>query len=78
MVVHDSASGIQFIDMQTKKEVRNFPLQQVIATSLSPCNTFLLTFQRFAAFPENNLVLWRVSDGKKMAAFTQKQVDREN
>ncbi|GAY44732.1 hypothetical protein CUMW_084110 [Citrus unshiu] len=58
LMVMKSDSVISIYDCDNFKEIRSFQVPDVAAADLSPCGTYLQTFQKSSTPQEKNVILW--------------------
>ncbi|KAL5997996.1 hypothetical protein ACLOJK_008930 [Asimina triloba] len=78
LMVMKSDSTISICDCQTSAEIRSFELPAVLAATLSPCGTYLQTFQKPTTPQEKNLVLWEAQTGTAVYQQFQKNMSQNN
>ncbi|CAN1731862.1 Eukaryotic translation initiation factor 2A [Linum perenne] len=72
MVMKDG-SIISVYDCKNKfKEIHSFQVPNIVSAALSPCGTFLQTFQKSSTPEEKNVVLWRTETGDALHSHFQK------
>ncbi|KAK4789969.1 hypothetical protein SAY86_017273 [Trapa natans] len=76
LMVTKSESVIGIYDCSNYKEIRSFDVPRVLASTLSPCGTYLQTFQKATTPQEKNVVLWRVETGDSVYQLFQKNVTK--
>lgn len=69
-------SIIFVIDCATSQEIRSFEVLNVAAAVLSPCGTFLQTFQKPSAPQEKNVTLWKIETGDPIYQHSQKNMTK--
>ncbi|CAN1250720.1 Eukaryotic translation initiation factor 2A, partial [Linum perenne] len=73
LMVMKDASIISVYDCKNKfKEIRSFQVPNIVSAALSPCGTFLQTFQKSSTPEEKNVVLWRTETGDALHSHFQK------
>ncbi|XP_010540051.1 PREDICTED: eukaryotic translation initiation factor 2A [Tarenaya hassleriana] len=60
------------------KEVRSFTIPNVTAADLSPCGTYLQTFQKSSTPEEKNVVIWKVETGDLVHSHFQKAMTKSS
>ncbi|KAJ0035843.1 hypothetical protein Pint_26123 [Pistacia integerrima] len=76
LLVMTSESGIGIYDCCSLKEIKSFQVPAVGAT-LSPCGTYLQTFQKSSTPQEKNLVLWKTDTGDAVYNLFQKHMTKD-
>lgn len=74
LMVMKSESVISIYDCSNYKEIRSFEVPSVLAAILSPCGTYLQTFQKSMTPQEKNVVLWRIETGDSVYQLFQKNM----
>lgn len=76
LMVIKSESSISIYDSKTSKEIRSFEIPNTLAASLSPCGTYLQTFQKLSSPQEKNVTLWKTETGESVYTFSQKNMTK--
>ncbi|KAL9275614.1 Eukaryotic translation initiation factor 2A-like protein [Drosera capensis] len=63
---------VNIYDCKGYKEIKSFELPNLVNTALSPCGTYLQTFQRPLSPQDKNVNLWKIDTGDSVYAFSQK------
>ena len=73
-MVINSGSGICIYDATSFEQVRTFDVVDTLAATLSPCGTYLQTFQK----PVNpkNVTLWDIGSGDAVYQLFQKNMTK--
>ncbi|KAL2920843.1 Eukaryotic translation initiation factor 2A [Bienertia sinuspersici] len=67
---------ISIFDCKTYKEIRSVQVPSLVAANISPCGTYLQTYQRQSAPQEKNVNLWNVDTGDSVFNFSQKTMSK--
>ncbi|GLT91582.1 hypothetical protein SLE2022_094630 [Rubroshorea leprosula] len=67
---------ITIYEGSTFKGIRSFQVPNVSAASLSPCGTYLQTFQKSTTPQEKNVVLWKIESGDSVYSHFQKNMTK--
>lgn len=76
LMVMKSNSVISVYDCKSAKEIRSFEVPNVVAAVLSPCGTFLQTFQKPSVPQEKNVTLWKMETGDPVYQHSQKNLTK--
>ncbi|XP_015944460.1 eukaryotic translation initiation factor 2A [Arachis duranensis] len=76
LMVTKSNSVISIYDCKSAKEIRSFEVPNVTSAILSPCGTFLQTFQKPSAPQEKNVTLWKTENGDPVYQHSQKNLTK--
>ncbi|XP_071710468.1 eukaryotic translation initiation factor 2A [Rutidosis leptorrhynchoides] len=76
LMVIKSESCISIYDCKTYKEIRPFESPNVLAAALSPCGTYLQTFQKSSSPQEKNVTLWKTEMGESVYTTFQKNMSK--
>ncbi|KAM7521284.1 hypothetical protein LguiB_020246 [Lonicera macranthoides] len=76
LMVIKSDSVISIYDCKSFKEIKTFEIPNVLATSLSPCGTYLQTFQKPLFPQEKNVTLWKIETGASVYNLFQKNMTK--
>lgn len=76
LMVMKPQSVITVYDCATSKEIRSFEVPNVAAAILSPCGTYLQTFQKPATPQEKNVTLWKTETGDPVYQHSQKNTTK--
>ncbi|XP_047341298.1 eukaryotic translation initiation factor 2A [Impatiens glandulifera] len=74
VVKPDSRISIQ--DCKTLKEIKSFEVPNLLGYTLSPCGTYLQTFQKASTPQEKNVTLWKVENGVSVYQHFQKNMNK--
>ncbi|GAV82619.1 eIF2A domain-containing protein [Cephalotus follicularis] len=69
-------SVISIYDCSNFEEKRSFQIPNVAAAALSPCGTYLQTFQKSSTPQEKNVVLWKTETGEPVYHQFQKNMTK--
>ncbi|XP_077218470.1 eukaryotic translation initiation factor eIF2A family protein [Tasmannia lanceolata] len=75
MVTKDN-STVSIYDCPSSAEIRTFEIPSLLASSISPCGTYLQTFQKSSTPQEKNLVLWKIETGSPVYHQFQKSMSK--
>ncbi|XP_061373432.1 eukaryotic translation initiation factor 2A [Gastrolobium bilobum] len=78
LMVMKSNSVISVYDCKNAKEIRSFEVPNVGAAILSPCGTYLQTFQKLSVPQEKNVTLWKTETGDHVYQHSQKNITKTN
>ncbi|KAA8527250.1 hypothetical protein F0562_034653 [Nyssa sinensis] len=73
-MVMKSDSLISIYDCKSSQEIRSFEVPNVLAATLSPCGTYLQTFQKCSSPQEKNVILWNTETGDSVYNLFQKNM----
>ncbi|XP_015581729.2 eukaryotic translation initiation factor 2A [Ricinus communis] len=76
LMVMKSDFIISIYDCSSFKELRSFQVPNVLAAALSPCGTYLQTFQKSSAPQDKNVVLWKTENGDAIYHQSQKNMTK--
>lgn len=76
LMVTKSDSIISIFDCKTLKEIRSFNVPNVLAAVISPCGTYLQTFQKCSSPQDKNVVLWKIENGEYVYQLFQKNMTK--
>ncbi|KAE9597239.1 putative transcription factor WD40-like family [Lupinus albus] len=76
LMVMKSNSVISVYDCKSAQEIRSFELSNVTSAILSPCGTYLQTFQKPSAPQEKNVTLWKTETGDRVYQHSQKNLTK--
>ncbi|RYQ83987.1 hypothetical protein Ahy_B10g102878 isoform B [Arachis hypogaea] len=76
LMVTKSNSVISIYDCKSAKEIRSFEVPNVTSAILSPCGTFLQTFQKPSTPQEKNVMLWKTENGDPVYQHSQKNLTK--
>lgn len=76
LMVMKSNSLIAVYDCEHFQEIRSFEIPNVVAAILSPCGTYLLTFQKPSAPQDKNVSLWNIQSGNSVYQHSQKNITK--
>ncbi|KAL6976148.1 hypothetical protein U1Q18_024939, partial [Sarracenia purpurea var. burkii] len=69
-------SIISIYDCKGSKEIRSFEIPNLLAATLSPCGTYLQTFQKASSPQEKNVILWKTETGDSVYHLFQKNMTK--
>ncbi|KAH9783195.1 eukaryotic translation initiation factor 2A [Citrus sinensis] len=76
LMVMKSDSVISIYDCDNFKEIRSFQVPNVAAADLSPCGTYIQTFQKSSTPQEKNVILWKTETGEAVYQLFQKNMTK--
>ncbi|KAK2970268.1 hypothetical protein RJ640_018453 [Escallonia rubra] len=76
LMVIKSDSTIGIYDCKSSKELRTFEVLNLLANALSPCGTYLQTFQKALSPQQKNVTLWKVETGDLVYQLFQKNMTK--
>lgn len=76
LMVTKSDSVISIFDCKTLREIRSFDVPNVLAAVISPCGTYLQTFQKCSSPQHKNVVLWKIENGESVYQLFQKNITK--
>lgn len=76
LMVIKSGSTISIYDSKSAKEIRTFEVPNTLAATLSPCGTYLQTFQKPSSPQEKNITLWKTETGDSVYQVFQKNMTK--
>lgn len=76
LMIITSDSEISIYDCKVWREIRLFKVPNLLAAVLSPCGTFLQTFQKSTSPQDRNVVLWKTETGDSVHSFSQKNMTK--
>ncbi|KAJ7947457.1 Eukaryotic translation initiation factor 2A [Quillaja saponaria] len=76
LLVMKSNSLISIYDCTSSKEIRSFEIPNVTAATLSPCGSYLQTFQKSSTPQEKNVTLWKIETGHPVHQHFQKSMTK--
>lgn len=76
LLVMKSDFVISIYDCSSFKEIKSFQVPNVLAAVLSPCGTYLQTFQKSSTPQDKNLVLWKIESGDSVYQQFQKNMTK--
>ncbi|CAH9120821.1 unnamed protein product [Cuscuta epithymum] len=76
LMVMKSGSLISVHDCKTLNEIRSFEIPDVLAAEISPCGTYLQTFQKCTSPQDKNVNLWKVANGESVFKLYQKNMTK--
>ncbi|KAH0453799.1 hypothetical protein IEQ34_018123 [Dendrobium chrysotoxum] len=76
LMVMESSSSICVYDCNTSTKIKSFDIPAVSASTLSPCGTFIQTFQKSTTPQEKNVVLWLIENGAAVYQHFQKNMTK--
>ncbi|KAG5552513.1 hypothetical protein RHGRI_010558 [Rhododendron griersonianum] len=76
LMVMKSDSVISIYDCKSSKELRSFEVPNILGATLSPCGTYLQTFQKASSPQEKNVILWKTETGESVYYLFQKNMTK--
>lgn len=76
LMVTKSDSVISIYDCKSSKELRSFEVPNILGATLSPCGTYLQTFQKASSPQEKNVILWKTETGESVYQLFQKNMTK--
>lgn len=76
LMIITSDSEISIYDCKSWREIRPFKVPNLLAAILSPCGTYLQTFQKSTSPQDRNVVLWKTETGDSVHSFAQKNMTK--
>ncbi|CAM8937101.1 unnamed protein product [Rhodiola kirilowii] len=76
LMVMKSESKIAIYDCSSNNEVKVIEVPNVVAAALSPCGTYLQTFQKATTQQEKNVTLWKIETGAPVYQHFQKNMTK--
>lgn len=76
LMIITSDSEISIYDCKVWREIRLFKVPNLLSAVLSPCGTFLQTFQKSTSPQDRNVVLWKTETGDSVHSFSQKNMTK--
>ncbi|GAA0148343.1 translation initiation factor [Lithospermum erythrorhizon] len=76
IIVTKAESLITIYDSKTLKEIKSFEIPNILASSISPCGTFLQIFQKAVNHQEKNVSLFDIASGNVVLQLFQKNMTR--
>ncbi|KAG0486880.1 hypothetical protein HPP92_008975 [Vanilla planifolia] len=76
LMVVESNSAISAYDCKSYNKIRFFDIPHVTASTLSPCGTYVQTFQKYSTPQEKNVTLWHVETGAAVYQQSQKNMTK--
>lgn len=76
LMVIRSDSLISIYDSRNLAEIRALQVPNVLAASISPCGTFVQTFQKSSSPQVKNVVLWNAETGESVYQAFQKSMTK--
>ncbi|XP_024970949.1 eukaryotic translation initiation factor 2A [Cynara cardunculus var. scolymus] len=76
LMVIKSESTISIYDCKSSKEIRSFESSNILAAALSPCGTYLQTFQKVSSPQEKNVTVWKTETGESVYTLSQKNMTK--
>ncbi|KAF3683658.1 hypothetical protein FXO37_01726 [Capsicum annuum] len=76
LTVTKTDSVIRVFDCKTLREIRSFDVPNELATVISPCGTYLQTFQKCLSPQHKNVVLWKIENGESIYNLFQKNITK--
>lgn len=78
LMVIKSDSIISIFNCSSFKEIRSLEVPDVLASALSPCGTYLQTFQKSSTPQDKNVTLWKTETGAPVYQHFQKNMTKTN
>ncbi|KAK4394047.1 Eukaryotic translation initiation factor 2A [Sesamum angolense] len=76
LMVIRSDSVISIYDSKNLVEIRSLQIPNVLAASISPCGTYVQTFQKSTSPQDKNVVLWKTDTGESVYQVFQKNMTK--
>ncbi|KAK6146351.1 hypothetical protein DH2020_020220 [Rehmannia glutinosa] len=76
LMVIRSDSLISIYDSKNLIEIRSLQVPNVLAASISPCGTYVQTFQKSTSPQDKNVVLWKTDTGDSVFQVFQKNMTK--
>ncbi|GER27893.1 eukaryotic translation initiation factor eIF2Afamily protein [Striga asiatica] len=76
LMVVRSDSVVSIYDSRKLVEIRSLQVPNVLAASISPCGTYLQTFQKSTGPQDKNVALWKVDNGESVYQMFQKNMTK--
>ncbi|PIN03381.1 putative translation initiation factor related to eIF-3a [Handroanthus impetiginosus] len=76
LMVVRSDCVITIYDSRNLVEIRSFQVPNLLAASISPCGTYVQTFQKPASPQDKNVVLWKIETGESVYQVFQKNMTK--
>lgn len=76
LMIIKSDSEISIYDCKSWREIRSFQVPNLLAAVLSPCGTYLQTFQKSTSPQDRNVVLWNTETGDFVHNLAQKNMTK--
>ena len=76
LMVMKSDSTVNIYDCSSSKEIRSFAVPNMSAATMSPCGTYLQTFQKSSTPQEKNVILWKTETGAPVYQHFQKNMTK--
>ncbi|KAK1314901.1 hypothetical protein QJS10_CPA06g01442 [Acorus calamus] len=74
LMVTKNGTSVSVYDCKSYTEIRSFEIPSLLSAALSPCGTFLQTFQKSTTPQEKNVVLWNTETGVSVYQQFQKNM----
>ncbi|CAA0836168.1 Eukaryotic translation initiation factor eIF2A family protein [Striga hermonthica] len=76
LMVVRSDSVVSIYDSRSLVEIRSLQVPNVLAASISPCGTYIQTFQKSTGPQDKNVALWKVDNGESVYQMFQKNMTK--
>ncbi|KAL2529947.1 Eukaryotic translation initiation factor eIF2A family protein [Forsythia ovata] len=76
LMVTKSDSLISIYECQSLREIRSLQVPNVLAATISPCGTYLQTFQKSTSPQDKNVVVWKIDTGDSVYQLFQKNMTK--
>ncbi|KAL3814737.1 hypothetical protein ACJIZ3_016005 [Penstemon smallii] len=76
LMVMRSDSLISIYDSKNLGEIRTLQVPNVLAASISPCGSYLQTFQKSTSPQDRNVVVWKTDTGESVYQISQKNMTK--
>ncbi|XP_074577818.1 uncharacterized protein LOC141834349 [Curcuma longa] len=76
LMVTKNNSVISVYDGYSSNEIRSFEIPSLLGAALSPCGTYLQTFQKSTNPQDKNVVLWEILSGASVHQHFQKNMTK--
>ncbi|KAJ4790486.1 Eukaryotic translation initiation factor eIF2A family protein [Rhynchospora pubera] len=67
---------VSIYNCKSLTEIRSFEVPNLLASTLSPCGTYLQTFQKSSSPQEKNVMVWNVESGVPVYQLLQKNMSK--
>ncbi|KAK1267739.1 hypothetical protein QJS04_geneDACA015528 [Acorus gramineus] len=74
LMVTKNGTSVSVYDCKSYTEIRSFEIPSLLSAALSPCGTYLQTFQKSTTPQEKNVVLWNTETGASVYQQFQKNM----
>ncbi|PKA56261.1 Eukaryotic translation initiation factor 3 subunit B [Apostasia shenzhenica] len=76
LMVMESNSKISIYDCISSAKIKSFEIPSVTASTISPCGTYIQTFQRSTTPQDKNVVVWQIETGDAVFQHFQKNMTK--